>query len=722
MTLTEEKNKFIDDCHQIYRNDEVNKIEEAYQFGLKKHGNKKRLNGDDYMMHPLCVAEILLDLNVDSTTIESALIHETINHANATHEEIETLFGSDVAHIVETISKLNKLELNDDTEYSIMNLRKVLVGMSEDVRVLFIKLADRLQNLRTADALDPVALKKKVYETMTVLIPIAHRLGMYQIKGEMEDFCLKYSKPDVYHDILERLNASYEELKGSLEEMEESISEMLLSQNIPFKIKSRVKSVYSIYNKLNNGKKWENIYDILALRVIVEKVSDCYLTIGLIHAKYRPIPGRFKDYIAMPKANMYQSLHTGVFGSDGHRYEIQVRTEEMDEFAEKGVASHFAYKEKKFVKNMMEQRLEIFRNLIESTNSLSDVEFKNDIESDLLKESIYVFTPKGDVLELPKGSTPLDFAYRIHSDVGNKTVQAIVNDASVPLNYELKDNDIIKIRTNPNGTPSKEWLTIVKTSHARNKIKAYFSKQDKDIYTEKGHSILLSEIRKRKLSIDEVLSSDHIKKICKDLKLVDLDDIYFSIGSLRYTGSYIINLTMEDKANVQDVYMEHILKDTNKSKSESSNSIVLVDGKDHILVNLAHCCHPVFGDDIVGYVTKGEGVSVHRTNCPNIEGKMDRAISVSWNINNQNTYLALVVVNTNEKKNHILDLISKATAKNIYIDSFKTKENDEYLDYELIAKVKNKEELDSFMDSLKSYRFVLEVKRVESSRTSSKRC
>ena len=323
--------------------------------------------------------------------------------------------------------------------------------------------------------------------------------------------------------------------------MEESISEILMEQNIPFKIKSRVKSVYSIYNKLNNGKKWENIYDILALRVIVEKVSECYLSIGLIHAKYRPIPGRFKDYIANPKANMYQSLHTGVFGSDGNRYEIQIRTEEMDEFAEKGVASHFAYKEKHYMKNIMEQKLEILRNLIEANDNLSDIEFENSLKEEALNDSIYVFTPKGDVLELPKGSTPLDFAYRIHSDVGNKTVQALVNDISVPLNYELHNDDIVRVRTSPTGTPSKEWLNFVKSSHAKNKIKAYFSKQDKEIYTEKGKTILQNELRKKKLSFDEILSNENIKSICKELKLETLDDIYFSIGSLRFTATYIIS-------------------------------------------------------------------------------------------------------------------------------------------------------------------------------------
>ncbi len=704
--------ELIQKCEVLYSHDEIKKIEEAYSFACEKHKGRMRLNKTEYMTHPLGVALILLDLDVDSTTIIAALLHETINHAGVTKEEIESLFGEEVADIVQVISRLNRLELTDDSEHAALNLRKILVGMSEDARVLFLKLADRLHNLRTADALDKEALKRKVHETMTVLIPIAHRLGMYKIKGEMEDLCLKYSKPDVYQDILERLNASENELHDSLEDMVEDISEMLMEQNISFKIKSRVKSVYSIYNKLNNGKKWENIYDILALRVIVEKISECYLTIGLIHAKYRPIPGRFKDYIAMPKANMYQSLHTGVFGADGHPYEIQVRTYEMDEFAEKGVASHFAYKEKHYMKNVMEQRLEILRNLIESTDSLSDIEFAKDVQSEFLNESVYVFTPKGDVLELPKGSTPLDFAYRIHSDVGDKTVQALVNGTSVPLNYELHNNDIVKIRISPTATPSKEWLNFVKTSHAKNKIKAYFSKQDKDVYTEKGKTILTNELRKRKMAFDQVLTAENIKKICEDLKLENLDDIYFSIGSLRYTASYIISLTTEDKKNVEDILLEKVLASNNRSPKKTAKGEVLVDNQEGILVNLAKCCHPVYGDEIVGYVTKGEGVTVHKKNCVNVKDKENRFILVEWNPAVQSTFLVTIAITTDASKNYLLDIISKATSKKVYVDGVKTKSDHLDTIYMITLKVANKAQLEDFMNSLYSYKFVKRVERI----------
>ena len=701
---------FLDDCGLIFKTGEIELIKKAHDFAEKHHKKDYLYNNETLMEHCIGVSEILLDLSLDSTTIIASLIHETMNCGDATKEEIISLFGNEVYEIVKTISKLNNIELTDNSELAILNLRKVLVGMCEDVRVLFLKLAHRLHFLRHADNADKDSLKKKTNETIHVLIPIAHRLGLYKIKGEMEDLCLKYTKPEEYNEILERLNASEKELRECLNEMEDSISEMLMEQNISFRIKSRVKSVYSIYNKLNNGKTWNSIYDILALRVIVNKVSECYLAVGLIHAKYRPIPGRFKDYIAMPKANMYQSLHTGVFGPDGHRYEVQIRTEEMDEFAEKGVASHFAYKEKHYMKNILEQKLEILRNMIESADNLSDLEFESMAENDILNDSIYVFTPKGDVLELPKGSTPLDFAYRIHSDVGDKAVQAIVNDTSVPLNYELHSDDVIKIRTKADSTPNKEWLNFVKTSHAKNKIKAYFSKQDKDKYTENGKEIFLNELRKRKLSIDDVLSPSNEKKLLEDLKLESIDDLYLSIGSLRYTSAYILNILDEGKKDSRDILLEKVM--SNRHSHIEQKGYILVDGNPGILVNLAKCCYPVYGDSIKGYITKGEGISVHRSNCHNLSGKEERFIDVTWIENEENTFLSKVVVTTDNGDKHLLDIIAKATTKNVRIDSVKRKNDDMHNYFELLVKVKSKDELEDFMDSLKAFRFILKVERI----------
>ena len=691
--------------------DDLLKIKEAYHFALEKHKGMKRLTGEDFITHPLHVARIVNSLNVDATTIIGALLHEVMNNGETTQKELEEKFGSTVATIVDSITKINKLELVDDSESSAIYLRKVLVGLATDVRVLFIKLADRLHNMRTNYAINPKKQKQKAYETMAVLIPIAHRLGINSIKSELEDLCLYYTKPDVYKDILEKLNETQEELKDSLEEMQESITNILTEQGLKFKIKGRVKSVHSIYNKLSNGKKWNEIYDILALRVILETVSDCYLAVGLVHAKYRPIPNRFKDYIAMPKANMYQSLHTTVFGVDGHLFEVQFRTYEMDEFAEKGMASHWSYKEHgtKKVQSIMEQKLEMFRNLIETHEEVDDLAFAKDVTSDMLAEMIYVFTPKGDVMELPRGSTPVDFAYRIHSDVGDKTVGAIVNDTIVPLNHELENNDIVKIKTNPNGSPNKDWLNFVKTSQAKNKIKSYFSKQERAYMTEKGKEKIKKELRKRKLSFSDVMSEENIKKILKDLKLKDLDDIYLSIGTLRYTAGFIINLTSDSKADVEDALIEKVNKET-KTTANYKNDIIVA-GIGDILVNIAKCCKPVKGDEITGFITKGQGITVHKKNCPNIIGKEERMIDVKWNYQNESTYLTDLFIETDNNKNYLSDIIATFTKRNIHIDSFQAREYASNYVYDVTIKVKNKEEVERLILDLEMLSFVSNVNR-----------
>ena len=565
--------------------------------------------------------------------------------------------------------------------------------------------------MRTNYAINPKKQKQKAYETMAVLIPIAHRLGINSIKSELENLCLYYTKPDVYNDILEKLNETQKELSDSLEEMQESITNILTEQGLKFKIKGRVKSVHSIYNKLSNGKKWNEIYDILALRVILETVSDCYLAVGLVHAKYRPIPKRFKDYIAMPKANMYQSLHTTVFGVDGHLFEVQFRTYEMDEFAEKGMASHWSYKEHgtKKVQNIMEQKLEMFRNLIETHEEVDDLAFAKDVTSDMLAEMIYVFTPKGDVMELPRGATPIDFAYRIHSDVGDKTVGAIVNDTIVPLNHELENNDIVKIKTNTNSSPNKGWLNFVKTSQAKNKIKSYFSKQERTFLVEKGKDILEKELRKRKLSFSETMSEENTKKILKDLKLKDLEDIYLSIGSLRYTAGFIISLTTDIKANVEDALIEKV---ANHSKQEGNyKNDIIVAGIGDILVNIAKCCKPVKGDEIIGFITKGQGITVHKKNCPNMTDKTERMIEVKWNYQNESTYLTDLFIETDNNKSYLSDIIATFTKRNLHIDSFKTKEYANSYVYEVTLKVKNKEEVERIVLDLEMLSFVSKVNR-----------
>jgi len=681
----------------------LEKIKLAYEFACSEHKGLKRLSGDDYITHPLHVASILIDLNVDEVTIIASLLHETLNNGKiATKEVLEEKFGPEVAKIVDSVSKINKLELVDETESSAIYLRKVLVGLAEDPRVLYIKLADRLHNMRTNWAIKEEKQKEKAKETMSVLVPIAHRLGINSIKSELENICLSILKPDVYNDILEKLNKTTLELNDNLMEMKEDLSELLLNNGINHEIKGRVKSVYSIYNKLSKGKKYSDIYDILALRIFVEKETECYTTIGLIHSKYRPVPKRFKDYIANPKENMYQSLHTTVFGNDGEVYEVQVRTYEMDEIAEKGIASHWSYKEKgtKKVQAKMEQKLEMFRNIIETNSEESDASFENVVNNDLLGELIYVFTPKGDVIELPKDATPLDFAYRIHSRVGDTTTGAIVNDNIVPLSYALQNNDIVKVITNNNAKPNPDWLNIVKTQQAKNKIKSYFSKKDREDYIEKGKNILEKEIRKRKLAISEVLSNENLNKLYKDLKIDSIEDLYLSIGSLRYTAGYIINLTTEDKQNVDDILIEKI-KPLNHNVSTKDD--IIVDGNTNIMYSLAKCCRPVMGDNIVGYITKGEGVTVHKRSCVNANNNTDRLIKVEWNEKSDSTYLSDLTLLVNSST-FLMDLISESTKEKIHIVEIRNKETDKGTICNITVKVKNKNELEHFKNQIAKFR------------------
>lgn len=698
---------FEDLEEKLKKRENYAEIKRAYLYALEEHKGMKRLTGDDFITHPLEVTKILMDLNVDDTTLIASLLHEVINNGNKTYEDLKEDFGDEVAMIVSSVSKINKLELPDNNEKSVIYLRKILVGLAEDVRVLYIKLADRLHNMRTNWAINPAKQKEKANETMSVLVPIAHRLGINSIKSELENLSLYYLKPDVYNDILEKLNNTVSELNDYLEEMKESIIELLTDAGITFEIKGRVKSVYSIYNKLNNGKKWDNIYDILALRVFVNTEAECYQVIGLIHSRFRPMPKRFKDYIASPKENMYQSLHTTVFGVEGKVFEIQVRTYEMDEIAEKGLASHWSYKEKgtKKIQNIMEQKLEMFRNVIEASNDESDIDFEEAVNTNIFSDLIYTYTPKGDVIELPVGSTPIDFAYRIHSKVGDTTVGAVVNDKIVPLSYELQNEDVVNIKTNPNATPNQDWINLCKTNQAKNKIKAYFSKKDKELYITKGKDILEKELRKRKLSFSDTLNNEAVDKILKDLKLKDLDDIYFSIGTLRYTAGYIINLCSNDSKDVDDILIER----KREMPKINYKSDILVEGTPNIMVNIAKCCMPVKGDDIVGFITKGQGISIHKKNCKNVCFDSDRLIEVSWNMDSTNYYYTNIYVTIKDNKDILAEVITEIGKRDSLVRSCKTTLKDERLVYELNIRIKDKDELEHIKNSIRKLSNVVDV-------------
>ena len=542
-------------------------IRNAYDYAYRKHFSQKRITGDDYITHPLNVAWILTDVKADGITIAAALLHDTIEDSDSTYEEIENLFGAYVAKIVDGVTKINRLNFSTDSEQIAANQRKILVGLSSDVRVLIVKLADRLHNMRTLYVLSEAKQKRKAKETLEILTPVAHRLGMYKLKSELEDLSLRYLNPDAYYDIVEKLNLKKTERDEAVGKMLEEVSELLNEHNIVHEIKGRSKSIYSIYNKMNKGKKFEDIYDILALRVFVNTEQECYLALGLIHSKYKPVPKRFKDYIAMPKTNLYQSLHTTVFGIDGQLFEIQIRTYEMDKIAEYGIASHWSYKENKTAssKDLMEQKLEIFRSIIElNEDAKTPEEFISNVKKDLLfNDSIYVYTPKGDVIELPKGSTCVDFAYRVHSEVGDKMVGAIVNDSIVPFDYTLKTGDIIKVNTSKlSKGPNKDWLNFVATSQARNRIKAFYTKREKDENLDRGIELFEKALRKRNLPLQETLDN-YLNIILDYFKLKDLDELYLSLGQGKFTISsvmHLINKKEDDSLKIPQKNSEQILR------------------------------------------------------------------------------------------------------------------------------------------------------------------
>ena len=700
----------------ITDSNELDLIKKAYLYAFDKHFEQKRLTGEDFIIHPLNVACILTEIYADSTTICAALLHAVIEEGKATKEEIKENFGEEIASLVAGVTKINKLKFTGDTEAVIANHRQILVGLCEDVRVIIIKLADRLQNMRTFWVLPEKEAKEKAKETLDILTPIAHRLGISSIKSELEDLSLRYYKPDIYFEIVENLNQTKAERDNLVIEMKSKVSEMLNKNNIKHEIKGRAKSIYSIYKKLDKGKKFSDIYDIYALRVYVDTEQDCYQVLGIIHSKYKPIPKRFKDYVAMPKANMYQSLHTTVFGIDGHPFEIQIRTYEMDRVAELGIASHWSYKEKgsnvkASIQSTMEQKLQFFRTIMDLKNEANDEEFLKTVNEEVLKDNIYVFTPKGDVIELPVGSTPIDFAYRVHSKVGDKMVGAIVNDNIVPLDYELKDNDIIKINTNKNSNgPSKEWINMAKTSSAKNKIKNFFNKIDKEEYLKKGESLLKEELRRRKIVMNEFFDDDNINKVLKELKYNDIDELYTNIGSNKLTPTQAINVIYNENKTKEELILSKASRGVTINTSAKND--IIVKGIDDIKVNIASCCKPIPGDRIVGYITKGNGISVHRLVCPNVNELEERIIEVEWNETISKKYPTTILVHANENKNILLDIISKTSNSDITVQSINTLATTENYLYEITVVVSNKDRLIKFMNEISSINNIIDVERL----------
>ncbi len=694
---------------------ELEVIDRAYKFAYEKHFDQKRLTGEPYIIHPLNVAYILTRTNADYETLSAALLHDVVEDCNVSSAEIEEMFGHNIAVLVDGVTKINKLNLSGTTEALINNQRKILVGLSEDVRVIIIKLADRLNNMQTLFVHSEKKQKATARETLDILTPIADRLGINSIKQDLEEFCLRYLKPDEYYDIVEKLNATKAERDNSVAKMIESVSELLYKHDIKHEIKGRSKSIYSIYKKLEKGKRFSDIYDLLALRIFVDTEQDCYQALGIIHSKFRPKPKRFKDYIAMPKTNMYQSLHTTVFGIDGQLYEIQIRTYEMDRVAEYGIASHWSYKEKGSVKavmqNEMEQKLQFFRAIMDLKKEQDNPEeFVDTVKKEVFQNTIYVFTPLGDVIELPSGSTPIDFAYRVHSNVGDKATGAIVNSHMVPLDYELHSDDIVKIITNNNSPgPSREWLNIVRTTQAKNKIKAFLNRANKEENLKKGEDLLSKELRRQKISNDEFFDDEKIKKLFSDLKCNSLNELYGNLGSGKLTVNTVMDNYLKKEVSKDDKIIEKATKGSNKQSV--NNSLVSIAGIEDIKVNLASCCNPVIGDRIVGYITKGYGVTVHRMLCPNVASLDERLIEVKWN-QKQSKLPTNILVRVNGLNNALISIISKAANNDIPVRQFSSHRSKEDEVIEMTVLVNDKNQLLKLMNDIKMISEVTDVERL----------
>lgn len=697
----------------ITKEEELQKIREVFEFCKEKHEGQFRQSGEPYYYHPLATAVILTTVYADCDTICAGLLHDVIEDTDVTKQELEELYGLTVANLVNGVTKISKIHFSTENEALIEYYKKIIVGMSEDVRVIIIKLADRLHNMRTLWAKSEDKQKKIAKETLDILAPIAHHLGIHKIKSELEDLSLRYLKPNVFYDIADKLNSTKLERDKVVNDMINSVSNLLKENNIEHEIKGRSKSIYSIYKKLEKGRKFSDIYDLLALRILVDNVQQCYSIIGMIHAKYKPIPKRFKDYIAMPKVNGYQSLHTTVFGIDGYLFEIQIRTHEMDEVAENGVASHWAYKEHKDLTqtgtNSTEAKLQFFKSIVElNEDKMSSEEFVNSVKNEILNNNIYVFTPKGDIFELPKGSTPIDFAYCIHTRVGETMVGAIVNDSIVPLDYELQDNDIVKINTNKNSPgPSKEWLNIAKSTRARNKIKTFFTKGEKERYIERGKAELEKELRKKKLAFNEFFSETNTEEIFKQAKVTDMNDLYLNIGNGKFSGAYVVNLIYKKESILDKVVFKEI------STPKHVEGDVIVEGIDKIKVNLANCCNPVPGDEIVGYITKGNGISVHRRCCHNLAFLDNRMVNVSWNPEKTtNKFITSLFIHCNEYDKSLLEIMQKASSSGINIDSMHTNRKVDEIIYNVDIWVRDLDHLNNFIRDLENMSYIEKVVRI----------
>mgnify|MGYP001355582242 CR=1 FL=1 len=692
-------------------------LKEAYVFAKRAHSGQVRKSGVPYIYHPLAVADILVGLEMDTATVVAAILHDVAEDTNVTLEEIEATFGKTIARLVDGVTKLGRIRYKSQEEQQAENHRKMIVAMAEDIRVILIKLADRLHNMRTLKHLPEEKQRRIANETLEIFSPLAHRLGISTIKWELEDIALRYINPQQYYRIVNLMQKKRAEREEYLDTVIDKMRERLADMDIEADVSGRPKHIYSIYRKMTmKNKQFNQIYDLLAVRIIVNSIKDCYAVLGIIHTLWKPMPGRFKDYIAMPKPNMYQSLHTTVIGPKGEPLEAQIRTWEMHRTAEFGVAAHWRYKEGKQKQHSLEDRLSWFRQILEWQQDATDAqEFMESLKMDLFSDAVFVFTPKGDVIELPANSVPLDFAYRIHTEVGNRCIGAKVNGKIVPLDHKLKTGDIVEILTSKHSYgPSQDWLNIAQSSNARGKIRNWFKKERREENVAKGREAVEREIKKQGFDVDAVLTDEGIAGVAGKFNFSGEEDMMAAVGYGGITAAQIVTRLTEKLRKAEDnVTALPEVKTVPKQRKKLAQG-VRVKGVDNLLVRFSRCCNPVPGDDIVGFVTRGRGVSIHRTDCPNVQTEEEeRLIPVEWEGTPDQSFNVDLEITGMDRRglvNDVLQVVTEAKT-NMTAVSGKVKKNRMAV-INISISIRNLEHLHSVVERIKRLKDIYSVQRI----------
>lgn len=726
-------NDVLEVCGKYITNQEsIDLINQAYDFIMEKHEGQKRKSGEPYTIHLIWVAYILATLQTGPATIAAGLLHDVMEDCGVSREEMVERFGEEITTLVEGVTKIGKMPFKDESDVYAENHRKIYIAMAKDIRVILIKFADRLHNMRTLQFMPPHKQKRISRETLEVYTPIAHRLGINDIKTELEDLSLSYLDPVAYSEISKLLATKQEERKESVAKMMASVKQILDDNSYQYRILGRAKSIYSIYKKMFVKKKrFDELYDLYALRIITQDKMDCYGILGLIHDQYRPIPGRFKDYIAMPKPNMYQSLHTSVIGEDGNTFEIQIRTEEMDELAELGVAAHWRYKENKGYSSKKEQqeigeKLQWLREFISLSDDIKDgdaKEYYDSLKRDIFEANVYVLTPQGKIVELPNGSTPIDFAYRIHTEVGHKAVGAIVNNVMVPIDTKLNTGDVVEIKTNKQSLgPSEDWLKFVRTAGARNKIRQFIANREaetKKETIEDGRKMLRDELKKRQLEEKKYMDPDTYKTYFGSFGARSFDDILYFIGKKSLPAMNLLDRVVPKKSGFFDSISKMLQRNNQvneKQQSSRNNSGVVVKGLDGLRIQLSKCCNPIPGDDIMGFVSQGQGIKVHRRDCPNIQQPEIKArlIDVYWDFASISTmkFQADLEIVGLDRPNLLNDVVTSLGQMKINILNIHADVVDMKAIIKLKISVEDASRLQQAIDNIDRIQGIYEIKRV----------